>query len=255
MPPFVTEGVILRSVDFQERDRLITFYGDQRGKLRGVAKGAKASRKRFGANLDLLAHVRIRGFEKSSQSLVRIEGADLIDYFQGCRKDLQAFARACYLAEWMDGCTAERQPVAGLLPLLLRILALLGEERGAGESYLRIFEVKALGLAGYGARFDRCAACDKALEEGSHLVVQVERGGPLCRRCGREGRGIRVSRGTLRLLDDAWKSPLDRIHRIGFSTLAVEEGRTLLRALYEYHVGQPLRSGRFLEDMGRTEPR
>jgi len=250
MPPFVTEGVILRCADFQERDRLVTFYSDQRGKLRGVAKGAKASRKRFGANLDLLAHVRVYGFERANQALMRIEAADLLEYFHGIRNDLRAFARACYLAEWADGCSAERQPLPGLLPLILRVLAIL-EAGKDGEGLLRIFEVKALDLAGYRPRLDRCVACEGHLGGKGRILVHVERGGALCSSCaGERARGLWISLGTLRTLEDARRIPLDRLHRMALSSLAVEESRLLLRSFYEWHVGQVLRSSAFLESLG-----
>jgi DNA repair protein RecO (recombination protein O) len=250
MPAFVVESVILRSADFQERDRLVTLYSDQMGKLRGVAKGAKASRKRFGANLDLLAHVRVHGFERTHQGLVRIEGADILDYYDGIRRELRSFAFASYLAEWVDGCTAERQPLPGLLPLLLRVLTIL-EERKGGEGLLRIFEVKVLDLAGYRPRLDRCVTCGGPLEGTVRINVHVERGGALCRNCARGPmEGLSISLGTLRALDDARRAPLDRLHRIAFSSLAVKEGRDVTQSFYQYHVGRVLRSGEFLETLG-----
>ncbi|MFQ6033651.1 MAG: DNA repair protein RecO [Candidatus Bipolaricaulia bacterium] len=258
MPPFKTEAVILRSTDFQERDRLVVFFSDGLGKMRGVAKGAKRSRRRFGANLDLLAHVRIQGFERPHQDLVRIEGADLLEYFEGIRRDLTGFALGCYLAEWVDGCTAERQPIPKLLPLVLWVLSSLdaGEE---GEGLLRIFEAKVLDLVGYRPELRRCVACGAELQRSSRVVVQVGRGGALCHRCaGGVKDGLVVSMGTLRILEDARKLDLDRLHRIAFSSEALVESRALLRAFYAYHVGRQLRSASFLESLeghgGRLQP-
>ncbi len=246
MPPFVTEAVILHSADFLERDRLITFYGDERGKMRGVAKGAKRSRRRFGANLELLAHVVVRGFERPGAALVRVDGADLIDYYQGVREGVMGFARACYVAEWIAGCTAERHPLPGLLPLLLRVLQLLDAGKG-GEGLLRIFEAKVLDLAGYRPRLDRCVVCQGSLK-GPRVDFLVERGGVICADCAeREGGGVRVSMGTILALDEARRVGLDRIHRLALTPLAVREGRALLRAFYTYHVGRKLRSVSFLE--------
>jgi DNA repair protein RecO (recombination protein O) len=250
MPPFVTEAVILHSTDFQEKDRLVTFYGDERGKMRGVAKGAKRSRRRFGANLDLLAHVTVRGFERPNAPLVRIDGADMIDYYRGARADLMGFARACYLAEWVSGCTAERHPLPGLLGLLLRVLELLDRGKG-GEGLLRIFETRVLDLAGYGPKLDRCVVCDGDLK-GPKVRFMVERGGVICGQCaGRERAGVWVSLGTIRALEEAKRVELDRIHRLALTPLAVEESRMFLQAFYAYHVGRRLRSAPFLEGLGK----
>lgn len=250
MPPFVTEAVILHSADFLESDRIVTFYGDERGKMRGVAKGAKRSRRRFGANLELLAHVKVRGFERPSTALVRIDGADLIDYHRGVREGVMGFARACYVAEWISGCTAERHPLPGLLPLLLRVLQLLDAGKG-GEGLLRIFEAKVLDLAGYRPKLDHCVVCEGGLK-GSWVNFLVERGGVICADCAdRDRRGVKVSLGTIRALDEARRVDLDRIHRLALTPLTVREGRMLLRAFYTYHVGRKLRSVSFLEGLER----
>jgi len=248
MPPFVTECVILKLADFQERDLLVTFYGDERGKLTGIAKGAKASRKRFGANLDLLAHVRIHGFDRGGDSLVRVEGADLLEHFGSVREDLAGFARGCYIAEWVEGCAPERQPVPGLLPLLLWTLRSLGK-KGGKEAVLRLFEIRALDLAGYGPRLDSCARCGAHLGEEILVRLEVSQGGALCRGCGAGG-GLSISRGTLKLLQEARSLPLERLHRVAFSSLALKESKGLLRAFFMYHAGRSLKSGEFLERVG-----
>jgi DNA repair protein RecO (recombination protein O) len=251
MPPFVTEAVILRSGDFGERDRLITFYGDRLGKMRGVAKGAKRSTKRFGANLDLLAYVRVHGFERRNVDLVRIDGVDLLEYHSRVRSDLRTFARGCYLAEWVDGCTAACHPLPGLLPLLLWVLASLEGGRG-GEEILRIFEVKTLDLAGYRPQLNSCVACGRGMRGETKVLIHVARGGVLCESCaaGVNG-GLRVSLGTIRILEDARRSELGKLHRIAFSSMSLEESRTVLRAFYEFHVGHPLRSTSFLNTLER----
>lgn len=249
MPPFATEALILRSVDFQESDRLITFYSAQLGKMRGVAKGAKRSRKRFGSNLDLLAHVRIQGFERSNQDLVRIEGADLLEYFEGIRQNLLSFARACYLAEWTEACTAYRQPLPGLLTLILHVLSTFEEGKG-GEGLLRTFEVKVLDLTGYGPRLDRCVSCGRPTKGANEILIHVARGGVVCGDCPADPHGgLRVSPGTVRILEDVRTEPLNRLHRIGFSAGALKESSTLLRSFFAYHVGLQLKSVSFLESV------
>lgn len=248
MPPFLTEAVILRLGEFQERDLLVTFYGDQKGKMTAVAKGAKASRRRFGANLDLLSYVRVIGFERSSNSLARMEGADLLEHFPWVRENLAGFARACYLAEWVDGCAPERQPVPGLLPLVLWTLRSFGKGR-AEESALRLFELRALDLAGYGPALDRCVVCGSKLGDRLFVSVDVARGGALCGHCA-HGSGIRISKGTVRLLQEARSLPLERLHRIAFSSLALRESRELMGSFFTYHVGRELRSCEFMKSMG-----
>ena len=247
MPPFKTEAIILRTRDFGERDRIITCYSDERGKIQGIAKGAKRSKKRFGANLDILAYVKIDGFEKPNQSLAMINGADLIEYFESIRNDIRCFAWGNYLAEWIEGCTMENAPLPGLMSLTLTVLRNL--EKGVkNEDLLRIFEIKVLDMAGYRPRLEKCMVCGECRAEDRQVSFDTAKGGWVCSRCSvNSGGGAPVSIGTLKILEDARKADESRLHRIAFSALARKESRGLMRSLYIHHVGKPLKSTAFLD--------
>lgn len=245
MPPFATEAIILSTRDFQERDILITFYGDEKGKLRGVAKGAKASKRRFGANLDLLSRVRIHGLEKRGSSLVIVQLVDLLEHFSALREDLDFFARACYVAEWADGCLPERQPIKGFMELLLWTVRSLSKRREREET-LRLFELKSLVLAGYGPRLERCVKCGKEAQEMERIEVDVASGGIVCGECSK-GASLRLTPGTLKLLKEARDLPVERAHRLRFSRLSLKESKTLLRNFYAHYVGHRLHSVDFLD--------
>ena len=52
-----TEAMVLRSHPLGESDRIVTFLTRSSGKVRGVAKGARRSRRRFGSNLEPLSQM------------------------------------------------------------------------------------------------------------------------------------------------------------------------------------------------------
>ena len=43
------DAIVLRTVDFGEADRIVTLIAPERGKLKGIARAARRSRKRFAA--------------------------------------------------------------------------------------------------------------------------------------------------------------------------------------------------------------
>jgi DNA repair protein RecO (recombination protein O) len=55
--PRQSEALILRTYPFHEADLLVTFFTRAEGKIRGVAKAAKRSKRRFGGALEPLTHV------------------------------------------------------------------------------------------------------------------------------------------------------------------------------------------------------
>ena len=64
-----TGAVVVRVVDYGEADRVVTLISRDRGKLSAMARGARRSRRRFGAGLAL--------FSVGRASLKERPGADL----------------------------------------------------------------------------------------------------------------------------------------------------------------------------------
>jgi len=67
--PLQSEALILRTYPFHEADLLVTFFTRTEGKIRGVAKAAKRSKRRFGGALEPLTHVTAHWEEKEKQEL------------------------------------------------------------------------------------------------------------------------------------------------------------------------------------------
>ena len=52
MKPEVSSAIILHHTDYGEADRIVTFLTPDHGRLKGFARAARKSRKRFGAALE-----------------------------------------------------------------------------------------------------------------------------------------------------------------------------------------------------------
>src|SRR3972149_10767360 len=86
-------AVVLNSLDYGESDRILTFYTLENGKLSGIAKGARRSRKRFVGNLDPLSHIDLMFFHNGSTDFVRVEDARLIDAFAPLKEEIERLPR------------------------------------------------------------------------------------------------------------------------------------------------------------------
>ena len=64
------EALLLDAFDLQDGDRIVTFLTRDRGKVRGVAKGAKRKYSRFAGQLQPLAKVKVTWFEKEGLGAV-----------------------------------------------------------------------------------------------------------------------------------------------------------------------------------------
>src|SRR5258705_2173835 len=70
VPLYTADALILRTYKLGEADRIVVFLTRDRGKKRGVAKGARRPRSRFAAALEPMTEVKLAYFEKERRGLV-----------------------------------------------------------------------------------------------------------------------------------------------------------------------------------------
>lgn len=78
MPLYTADALVLRTYKLGEADRIVVFLTRDRGKKRGVAKGARRPRSRFTGALEPLTEARVAYFEKERRELVGLNFAETI---------------------------------------------------------------------------------------------------------------------------------------------------------------------------------
>jgi DNA repair protein RecO (recombination protein O) len=78
VPLYTADALILRTYKLGEADRIVVFLTRDRGKKRGVAKGARRPRSRFVGALEPLTEVRVAYFEKERRELVGLNYAETV---------------------------------------------------------------------------------------------------------------------------------------------------------------------------------
>jgi DNA repair protein RecO (recombination protein O) len=249
VPYYKTPAVILHSLDFAESDKLVTFFTRDFGKLRGIAKGAKRSRKRFGSGLEPLTCSAVCFFEKEKASLVRLDHCEIVDPFPHIHSDMLRLGYAGYLAELISVTAAERERSGELYALLIGFFELLNQP-AFREEFVRIFELRLLALAGYQPELRSCVVCRReAKDKHRHWFCQ-SKGGLICSDCVRDSLDhAHLSWGTIRTLQRAQTIELEKIRRLFFSSQAREESRRILPHFIEYRIEKPLKSLRLLQQL------
>jgi DNA repair protein RecO (recombination protein O) len=78
VPLYTADALILRTYKLGEADRIVVFLTRDRGKKRGVAKGARRPRSPFAAALEPMTEVRLAYFEKERRELVGLNYAETV---------------------------------------------------------------------------------------------------------------------------------------------------------------------------------
>jgi DNA repair protein RecO (recombination protein O) len=76
VPLYTADALILRTYKLGEADRIVVFLTRDRGKKRGVAKGARRPRSRFAAALEPMTEARVAYFETERRELVGLNYAE-----------------------------------------------------------------------------------------------------------------------------------------------------------------------------------
>lgn len=249
MPPRTAQGVVVRATTFGEADRLVTLYTREVGLLRGVAKNAKKSLRRFGGRLEPFSRVEARYFEREGAALVRFEAFEALHVPVRLAEDVRSLGTAGALLELLVVLSAEHQPHPELYDLLEAALDRI--EQGRASASLRpSFELRALARLGHAPGAHRCARCRRPIDptEGG-LAFSADRGGILCPSCGgtAEEEVTAVSGEVARVMAASWEPEASVPLEPEWSDALSEGLETILRDYLLRHLEVRLRSDRFLE--------
>lgn len=255
MPLHTTHAIVIRSLNYGESDKIITFFTKEFGKLKGIAKGARRSRKRFQNALGLFSHLRLIFFDKEGLGLVRAESCDILHSFPKIKEDLKKILYGNYYLELVNEMAGEREVNREAFELLLSFLSNL-EEMALQEEQLRIFEIRMLSLFGYRPNMRRCNLCKKDWEDFKEIPVvffSLERGALLCEKCSKTWNHlIPLSLGTARLIEKISQTELPKLERLKFTLQSLCESRELLPKFISYQLGKDLKSLKALRGIEAT---
>jgi len=243
----VSEAIILRHLDYGESDRIVTFLTPDHGRLKGFARGARKSRRRFGPALEPFAQVRLHWSVSRSGELVSLREAELLDLRPGLRRDLVAIALAGYGCELLEALLGEGHGHGEDFALLAAYLDHLAGGGAQAEARL-LLELRLLQLAGYVPHLLHCSLCGQTLRE-AQAAFAVESGGSLCLDCSGGAAALGVSLGTLGTLARSLQTPPTLFAGFRLSPQTLSEGGVILAAALRPHLLRPLRSLPFLEEM------
>ncbi len=178
------QGIVLKRWDYSEKDQIVSFISPDKGKIQGIAKGAKSSRKRFLGTLDLFCYSEIILRESKNSKLVFIEDAKLLNGFLKIRSDYNSILLASGLLEMVYRFYQEEESSPDGFTILLESLLKL-EELGAKREIFWSALLKNQKAIGWHPHFHSCLKCKKT-ENSLFAGFDLERSGVVCFDCKNE---------------------------------------------------------------------
>ncbi len=162
MPVLTSDAVVLRTWPVHEADLIVSFFTRDHGKLRGVAKSALKSRKRFGGALEPMTVARAWFAEKPKQELVRLDQLEIAISPLSAPVDAVRLAVLSFYAELLDEALPDHDPHETIFRLVLSVL----EQTTNAQPWMPLtyFSLWMTRLTGLLPDLAHCTVCGEALK-------------------------------------------------------------------------------------------
>ena len=232
MPIRETESIVLKSYNLAEADRIVVFFTRNFGMIRGVAKGARRTKSKFGSALEPFSEVQLEYFEKDDRELVSVQQAELIRSSFDIASDPEKLGTYTYIAELLTTFAPPHDPNETLYRMVRACLGADISSQTAAEAIRLYVEIWVLRLGGFLPDWSRCVSCKRNFSDSESTTLGA--GFELrCGDCDRTRAGVIVSPLHRTVSNDAQKlAPpefLDSV--VGRSEAVVELSNVMSRMI------------------------
>lgn len=238
-----SEAIVLRSYPLRESDLLVTFFTRSDGKVKGVAKAAKKSRKRFGGALELVTVVRLFWDDREKQELARIDSCEVLDSPLTGSIDYRRLAALGHVAELLDELLPDRESNDAIFRLSTSVLRSLSGQALWGP--LTYFDLWMARLTGFLPELSECVVCGETLN-GSRAYFHALVDGLMCQNDKRLA-SSELSAESRALAAQMFRAPVDSFSDAAWPRQRGADLRKMIVQLLERHMDKKLVTARALD--------
>jgi DNA repair protein RecO (recombination protein O) len=204
-----TEAVVLHAFDYLESSRIIRLLTPDLGRRSALARGARSSRKRFGAALDLFAQGSVELDVKPGRDLDTLGSFDVSRTRSGIGADLARFAGASALAEMLLRF-GQHDGDPELFEVASRAFDRVASSSGDAARTATIAAAwRILAALGFAPSLAACTRCERDITDEPAVLFSASAGGAVCERCAPLARGGRKLPAEARRRLASWVSSDD----------------------------------------------
>jgi DNA repair protein RecO (recombination protein O) len=260
MSVLTSEAVVLRTWPVHEADLIVSFFTRDYGRLKGVAKSALRSRKRFGGALEPMTLARAWFAERPRQELVRLDQLEIVRSPLAAPVDHARMAVLSFFAEVIDESLPERDPQETVFRLLVSVLEHvhaipMAAQTTAAQSeivqpwmaltYFSLWMTRLMGLL---PDIAHCMACGESLE-GGEIGFNAYADGVFCP-VHRPANASALSADSWQLAQRMLRSPVAAFAGEPWPRRRGQDLRRFTLQALERHLERKLRAAEALARMG-----
>ena len=241
-----SEAVVLRTWPVHESDLIVSLFSRDHGKIRGVAKSALRSRKRFGGALEPMTLARAWFVERPRQELARLDQLEIIRSPLSAPVDQTRLTVLSFFAEVLEEALPEHDPQETVFRLLVSVLEQTTvEQPWMPLTYFSLWMTRLMGLLPDVAH---CTACGEPLHAGE-VSFHGHADGLFCP-LHRQGSASALSADSWLLALRMLRSPASAFSSESWPRRRAQDLRRFALQVLERHLERKLRSGEALVRLG-----
>jgi DNA repair protein RecO (recombination protein O) len=172
-----SEAIVLRTYPLREADLLVTLFTRAEGKVRGVARSAKKSKRRFGGALEPMTYVRSFYEVREPQELARVDACEVLESPLSSEVSYPRAIALAHLAELLDELLPDHEANDAIFRLTLSVLhTLTGSDIWMPITYFDLWLTR---LVGFLPELTECIVCGRNLD-GSRAYFHALADGLMC---------------------------------------------------------------------------
>ena len=246
MSVLTSEAVVLRTWPVHEADLIVSFFTRDYGRVRGVAKSALKSRKRFGGSLEPMTVARAWFAERPRQELVRLDQLEILRSPLSSPVDPVRLTVLSFFAELLDEALPDHDPHETVFRLLLAVLDLTTvEQPWMPLTYFQLWMTRLMGLL---PDLVHCTACGEALQAGETSFNTL--GDGLFCPIHRNGSASELSADSWQLAQRMLRAPTSAFAAEPWPRRRAQDMRRFTLQALERHLERKLRSAEALARLG-----
>ena len=242
MPLKQSEAIVLRTYPLREADLLVTLFTRAEGKIKGVARAAKKSKRRFGGALEPLTLVRVYYDDREGQELARLDSCDILESPLSSRWTIRGWWRWNTSAETLDELLPDREANDAIFRLTVSVLHQL--RSGSIWMPLTYFQLWLVRLVGFLPDLGECSRLRGSLN-GNRAFYHALADGLMC------PQHKRLASSELTAESRAWaaqmfRSPVESFAAEPWTATQCADLRRLLVQILERHIEKKLTTASML---------
>lgn len=181
MPKEVYNGIVLRTVDYRDNDRILTVLSRERGLITVTSRGCRKQ----GSRLAMMSNQFCCGeMELNSRGgKLSLASADLLQSFYPIRESYEQLLSATRIIKLTEKACEPEIANEPLFVLLYNALSLIAYSDNDPLDVELCFIAKNLKLSGYSPVLTRCVKCGRDLRDRSTVRFSNASGGAVCESC------------------------------------------------------------------------